>query len=354
MLKIMKNYFPISTLALGLALSLLMPGCSSSEAKILPPIQETPEFAQNAAIVKTVFDTMKNTVAFISCDTYDVYRHAPQELVRRMKMTGIKQCYLIIAERLPKHFGENDLRQFITALKQQKIGFYLAFDPRSFYNQGERWLIRPQHVDKNSHMFSQLSQFMLLNDGSEPEAQITGIAIILAPHLMKNGAGNNHLYAWSEKNYGIGLDNDKLMVAMVEGAKKISRIIKPLKFTVTVPDFIHIKATEGKLSTGRVEDFAGFTDQLIVMAFAPSLTQTLEKTSQHAKVAARLGIDMIPCILAHDDHYREIADSISNRPFADFAEDLQKNAAEFRGDPGVDGIAIIYWRGLEILLEKFN
>lgn len=354
MLKIMKNYFSAISLTLGFALLLLIFGCSSPEVKVLPPLPETSEFIQNAATVKTSFDTLKNTVAFISSDTYDVYRHAPQELARRMKMVGIKQCFLILSEHTPKHLGENDLRQLIVALKQQKISFCLAFDPRSFYNQGQRWLVRPQNVDKNSKLFSQINQFMTFNDASEPDAKFNGIAIILAPQLMRSSTKNNHLYAWSEKNYGVGLDNDKLTVAAVQLSKKITQLVKPLKFTVIIPDFIHIKATEGKLSTGRVEDFAGFTDQLIVMAFAPSLKETLAKISQHAEVAATLDLELIPCILAHNDHYREITDSICNRSFADFATDLQTTMPEFIDDRGIDGIAVIYWRGLEILLEKFN
>lgn len=354
MLNIFSKIFHTVFCMLGLCLLLLMPGCATEQGKFLQPLSETPEFIKNAAVVKAELSSLKNVATFITDDTYDVYRYAPHELARRMKAAGINQCHLIISNRKLKYFGEDDFRKFITTLKSEKIKFWLAFDDRNFHGRNARRLPHLKNISKHSALFAQIQTFMDFNDESEPQAQFNGVTMILSPHLMKSGSGNNHLYAWSEHNYGIGYDNDKLVIASVELARQVSQQIAPLQFAVMVPGFLHLKKSEGQLSTGGIEDFVDFTDLMIISSFAPSLKKSMAQANLHIFTAAKLKMELIPCILAHDDHYREIPDSICRGTFSFFADDLHKTLPAMRSTSGFSGIAIMYWRGLEILLEKYN
>lgn len=121
--------------------------------------------------------------------------------------------------------------------------------------------------------------------GKLPEnVKIAGITVQLTPCLFN---GNNiqrsrfQLYSWSEKNYGIGGDNDMLMRQAFQIAKEIAAVEGLPPLTIAVPDFFQKIAAEGKVSCGKISDIAKITPRAAVINSANRPSQ-LPKNIQSA------------------------------------------------------------------------
>ena len=121
--------------------------------------------------------------------------------------------------------------------------------------------------------------------GELPEnVKIAGITVQLTPCLFN---GNNiqrsrfQLYSWSEKNYGIGGDNDMLMRQAFQIAKEIAAVEGLPPLTIAVPDFFQKIAAEGKVSCGKISDIAKITPRAAVINSANRPSQ-LPKNIQSA------------------------------------------------------------------------
>lgn len=192
-----------------------------------------------------------------------------EQIFNAVKVLGFNRIYCQLTSEMEL---DSRLVDFLTAANAAGLPVELVFNQQDFYRRyrGNR-LIRNFFIQ-----YPDLAEVMeetveFINDELPENVKVAGVTVILAPHLF-NGSNfqriQGHLYCWSEKRYGIGEDNDMLMRESLVLAEKISKIPGLPPLTIAVPDFLHDAASEGKLSCGKVEDFAKLSAKVAVVSSA--------------------------------------------------------------------------------------
>ena len=264
---IMKNFI-FAFFALQM---LLFSGCGHTPVRTnTMPMALPPETVNNAEGARRAAEFRKATAAlpvrgitvFPSAFIGNFENSAIISMIKNLGFNRV-YCYITSEQEL-----NGDLEEFILAVSNAKIPVELVLSQQDFYrtyrgNRLIRWALIQYPTLKDA--VEKTVSFI----GSLPEgAEIAGITVHLTPHLIN---GNNvqrsrtNLYNWNEKNYGIGGDNDMLMRQALNMAAEIAAIKNLPPLTIAIADFFQKAVEEGRLSCGKVSDFAKITPRVAVI-----------------------------------------------------------------------------------------
>ena len=291
----MKNFLFCSFLLV----TLLISGCGHTPVRTnTMPMAVPPETAAPAEAALRAAEFKKATAA-LSIRGIAVFpsafigRFTNDQVIGMIKNLGFNRIYCCLTSEQEL---DSELAEFISAASANGIPVELVLSQQDFYRayRGNR-LIRGLFI-QYPDLYAAVRKAVKFIQNDLPEnVKVAGITVQLAPHLIN---GNNiqrthqQLYSWSEKHYGIGGDNDMLMRQSLQYAAKIAAIPELPPLTIAVPDFYHRVAAEGKISCGKIRDFAKFAPSVAVVNSA-NLPSKLPVMVQDALDAAPKGCKIL-------------------------------------------------------------
>jgi hypothetical protein len=335
---------------------LLFSGCGHTPVRTnTMPMALPPETVTEAEGARRAEEFRKVT-AVLSVRGVMVYPHAfignfeNAAVIRMIKNLGFNRIYCCITSEQELN---SELEEFIIAASNAKLPVELMLSQQDFYrayrgNRLIRWALI-QYPNLKDAVKDAVSFANSLPEG----VKVAGITVQFTPALIN---GNNvqrsrtHLYSWNEKNYGIGGDNDMLMREALTMASEIAAIENLPPLTVAVDDFYHKAASEGKLSCGRVNDFAKITPRVAVINSANRPSQ-LPVNIQNALNSAS-GNCKILITVPIAGHISMESDGLRRRNWRDFLNSAAYLVKKSASHPACGGIifsplAIIEYLRLE-------
>lgn len=247
----------------------------------------------------------------------------------------------------------DDFKEFIIAANSAGLPVEVVLSQQDFYRlyRGNR-LIRGAFIQYPD--LKEAVQKTVKFAAELPEnVKIAGITVRLTPCLFN---GNNiqrsrfQLYSWSEKNYGIGGDNDMLMRQAFEIAADIAAVAGIPQLTLAVPDFFQKIAAEGKVSCGKIADIARIAPRVAVINSANRPSQ-LPKNIQSALDNAPKNCKVL-VVVPLAGHTSIDADRLRRRNWKDFMNSTAYLVKKAGSHPACGGVifsplAIIEYLRLE-------
>ena len=156
-----------------------------------------------------------------------------------------------------KEFDE-PLRAFLEAASHFEVPVELMVSQRDFFvrEHGNRLLRKIS--SRTPDLCEAVTLAARFSASLPPEQRPVGITVIVEPHRMAIGSPNlppNAIFAWSDKTYGPGLDNDLIMHRLFDMLRRLPAAAEGLPVSVGIPDFLHEKTIAGELSIGSIADF---------------------------------------------------------------------------------------------------
>ena len=150
------------------------------------------------------------------------------------------------------------------------------------------------------------------------------------------------LFAWNEKAFGPGLDNDLLMRAALDMLRKLDPGDLPL--TIAVPDFYQELAAEGKVTKGTVLDFIATRTKaptIMLMSTANKPSQIVAGTISELAATGR-------------EHKVLLGIELRRRDWNDFTRIMTYVVREHRKHPEFRGLFLTPLVVLEFLITEQN
>ncbi len=172
-------------------------------------------------------------------------------------------CHIISEQEL-----DDRLAGFISGAKLSGFAVEIVISQQDFYRRYQvNQVIRGAMIQYPT-LIEAVQLAAEFNAGLPETGRLDGITVQLTPHLYSGKNIRrmyNSIYAWSEKSYGKGGDNDMLMLLALENLRQIAALEQMPPLTVAIHDFYHEKALSGDLSGGTIRDFAAAAPTVAVI-----------------------------------------------------------------------------------------
>ena len=219
---------------------------------------------RRAGALRKVLAPMKIRGVGVSLSAYRAYKERTAEIVRLVKQLGFNRIYCAISSEAEL---SDELVSLVTAAADSGIPVELTVRQGDFKHR----------FRGNAFIRSILPQFRTLPDlaaeivefnaGLPENAKLAGVSVRFEPHLFTVANGADLIpglhYIWSEHTFGLGMDNDNLVITSIKLLEKMKKNLRGIPLRIELPDFYPVWAREKKLSRGRVQDFSGFDGVII-------------------------------------------------------------------------------------------
>ena len=189
------------------------------------------------------------------------------------------------------------------------------------------------------------------NNLPEDVKKLSGITIVAGAHDFTNAnveRSHGQLYAWDEKRYGIGKDNDMLMRQLFTLFKEIAALPGLPPLTIAIPDFYHEKAVNGELSCGSINDFSKIGKVMVINS--GNVASELVKQNSGELLASKSNPVLIAVTLA--GHTAQNSGQLRRRDWNDFCRILDYAGKNFRKYPAFDGMVVSPLAVIEFLRQE--
>lgn len=261
---------------------------------------------------------------------------APEDICRFITACGFNRVYFHISsetelnERLTEFLIAAEKAHLVTEIVLRHSHFH----PRSRGNRILRSL-RPDFPD-----VPEMAQRVVEYNRKLPAeaGKLDGVTVWVEPHLYTDtNPGTKQIFAWNEKAFGPGLDNDLLVRASLDMLRKIDTGDLPL--TIAVPDFYQELVSERKITKGTVLDFMatrGKTPPVMLMSNARKPSQIVEGTLSELEATGKehrilLGIELA-------GHVSDSSAKLRRRDWNDFIRIMGYVVSEHRKHPEFRGL----------------
>ncbi|MBR7104207.1 MAG: hypothetical protein IKC65_04630 [Lentisphaeria bacterium] len=178
--------------------------------------------------------------------------YAPEEVCQFIRAAGFNRIYFHITSETEL---DGDLEKFLIAAEKVALPVEIVIRQGNFYPRSRGNYLLQQIRPRYPLLPEAVEHVVKYNQSLPPEAgKIDGITIVVEPHKFTAGHGGiGQIFAWDEKAYGPGRDNDML----VRETFDMLAALRPgdLPLTIAVPDFFQELAAEKKITKGTVLDF---------------------------------------------------------------------------------------------------
>ena len=182
--------------------------------------------------------------------------------------------------------------------------------------------------------------------------RFSGVTVLAEPHLFTSAnprRPKNLVFAWSDKTFGPGLDNDRIMRATLQKLSAFGAELGSTPFTVAMPDFYEELVQEGKLSCGSVADFSAAAPKIMIRNAGNKPTEAVEVVRNELN-AAKPGSLLVSITLA--EHTSVTAGSLRRRNWADFIRSLDYAIGQWKQYPAFDGVVLGPFSRIETLHQE--
>lgn len=278
---------------------------------------------------------------------------APGELVERIRLFGFNRIYLVLQNR---ESLDERLVNFMAAAGAAGLPVEPVIRQTDFlYTFRGNAFVRD--FRSGSVTLPKMAEALVEFNRELPEgAKFAGVTVEISPHLFTiNHAARpkNLLYAWSDRTWGPGLDNDMMMKATLGELRQIGAILSPLPLTVSVPDFYHELAVEKKISVGEINDFLSVQQPHPMILLQDSGNKPSEALDVVAEeLAAAKVADSIVVSINLANHTSVTEGAFRRRNWQDFNRAMGYLVKKWKEFPAFAGVAVGPFLRLELIQEE--
>ena len=272
------------------------------------------------------------------------------KVINFIKAAGFNRIYCCITSETEL---DGFLEKFVILAAKNKIPVEIVISQQDYFRSYRSNTMLRNLLVKYPSLVDAGRMTAKFNDSLPETAKLAGITVELTPHIY-NGHNTDRnyrsLFRWDDKNYGPGMDNDMLMIDAVKQLKKISEIKNIPPVTVAIRDFYHEQAESGKLSTGKVADFAGISSRIAVINSANLPSQLPEKVKAELKAAPK-GTKILT-VIPLATHSTDDSTRLRRRNLNDFVRAVNNFNTAVKNVPASGGVilsplSVIYYMSLE-------
>lgn len=272
------------------------------------------------------------------------YADAPQKLAARVALLGFNDVYL------------SPGKEMITSVSQWLRTFIATSKEYGMSVQALRVADNNLYVNESA-IDAEVELIKKYNNSVAPNERFDGIAADLEPHTCKGSNKPSGLnYEWnSSTNYGIGGANDKLLQLTVDIMHRTRSLLpKQLLLNEAIAYNFQIKNDEGVLSNGKISDFMGACDWVILMSYLDNKEAIWSKSEPSLKAAEAIDGKTKTVSICVKTAINDIDNSESLRSkgwqyLLDTAEYILQMGKSYKSFRGFD---IFTYEGIEIMWEE--
>lgn len=194
--------------------------------------------------------------------------YSAEQVAKKISSFGFNRVFAKIdgVECFQGEAGEK-LSELANALAAVKIPVELVFYPRDY-----AWRPRGNRLVRNFiHDYPTLKEAIISacrwNEYLQGSSKIKGVTVAVEPHifsLSNETMLHRQKLVWSERTFGIGLDNDLMMKASLSAVKELKNLPDLPSLSIATTDFFHQLVKDGKLSCGSINDCAAIGDKVVI------------------------------------------------------------------------------------------
>lgn len=183
---------------------------------------------------------------------------------------------------------------------------------------------------------------------------LSGVALRVSPSsitLLNRRYSDNSLFAWSDRKYGYGNDNDTLMKKSFSLLGKLKHLFKDLPLLVITENFYH-EAVSGKLlSCGSINDFLVYGRSVALLCPKEKPSQIFRVCKNELMQAGRKRSVIVMVDVLYDVYREGDDDFAGDKRWKKFMKDLQL-LYHLRKYPAFEGVIINDFEGMESYLRR--
>jgi hypothetical protein len=256
----------------------------ADESRLEKTADVTPAMIKRAAQFRAAIQTdrqFRSGIYVYASRSVKDYALAPEKLAARLKLLGFTDVYV-------KPQPPDWRRAFIRAVHEHGMRVHAQTLERS------RLFVDDEEVIKDC------AAVLEYNKSVASEERFDGVAADLEPHIMKRNHARRPkelALVWdSEKNSGIGRDNDLLLKRTADVLALARKTIQPLPLGEAVGSFFQTRYDAGETANGSAGQFLQSCDTLIVMAYNSKKERIWEMAEPTIKAAGRKPACVSVCI----------------------------------------------------------
>ncbi len=326
----------------------ILVGCSSSSPP--PPVRHVwigrhaqPEVAQERAreLAKTTSGCSIRGVGLEYREIQPADLENPANLVSRIGEFGFNRIFI----RLDRQDQLGDtLAVLINAGSAAGIPVELAVWRSDFDESYRGNAVRRLLFPRNLTLKDAAEGVARFNRQFQPGTGVAGLTVVIEPHMYTADSPvrpHGELYAWSDKTFGPGLDNEMLMRQAIAELKAMVPLLDGIPLTVSVPDFYQELVAEGKLEVGGVNDFLDINPArpvVFLRNYGNKPTETAQRVADEL-AAAKIGRSVLVGINIAG-HISVTKGALRRRDWRDFNRAVNYFLLQWRESPAFLGVVL--------------
>ncbi len=319
---------------------LLWSGCQAPPRPIPPPLPEPSEqMLERAKEFREQTKDAPRRWVVIDAVTMQAFETRYELLSRALLNLGFQEAVLnLVNEKylIPDQEEYKQLRELLGELAAKKIPVRLMLRQGNFYNHNMGLAC------KDAERFPWFCAALALEESLReiPVAERpVGLMLALEPQRFTKQTlqrPRRLLFAWDEKLYGVGLDNDLIMRLTLDDVAELRRRLT-LPVTTVLPAFVHDAVLAGKLSVGRSDDPVLTGTLQVISAYGDKPTAVLSSIDEEfAARSAHPQSVMVELLLA--GHIHESNHALRRRDWNDLMGMLRYGMARWQKNPAFGGV----------------
>ena len=249
----------------------------------------------------------------------------------------------------------DELRAFLEAAHYFNMSVELVISQGDFFPRPRGNRLLRQILPHTPDLIEAVGLIAEFNASLPPEHRIAGVTVFIEPQRMTIGSPSlphDAIFAWSDKTYGPGLDNDLIVRAAFDMLRRLPEVADGLPLAVAVPDFLHEKTLSGELSIGKISDFCAIKgiDRVIVVSSGNRPTQLVSEIANELKDAPAGAKIVIAVPVA--EHFSVAEGALRRRDWKDYSRALGYLIRNTQSFSAFDGVAIGPLAHLQFMLNE--
>ncbi len=327
-------------------------GCSTSGTGTgivyAPPRADAATMEQRTAeLAKTIAPCEIRGLEFRPEELRERHLETPEAFLKAVRALGFNRLYLLL--ETPESLKVDGLRELLEYCYATGVPVEAVL-PESAYVLGHRGNVFQRIFFSAGTSLDEMGQ--ILRDFESKRFRFSGITVLAEPHQFTRAAANRPkelVYAWDERTFGPGLDNDRIMEITLDKLQAFGRTLGGTPLTVAIPDFYEELVMEKKLSHGSAADFAKIAPKVMIVDAGNKPSEVLEAVKNELADASP-GSLLVAIHLA--EHTSVTAGALRRRNWADYTRSLGFAVAEWKKAPSFGGLVLGPLSQIETLLQE--
>ncbi len=335
--------------------SAVISGCGRTPLREILPSSLPPHQA-DIKIARQRLDFLKKLLSQHEIRGVGVYpasfkKNIPADkVIAFIKDAGFNRIYCCITSETEL---DDFLEEFVILAAKNKLPVEIVISQRDYFRSYRSNTLLRNLLVKYPSLADVGRMVADFNDSLPETAKLAGITVELTPHLY-NGHNTDRnyrsLFRWDEKHFGPGMDNDMLMRDAIGQLEEISKTENIPPVTAAIRDFYHELADSGKLSTGKIADFARISSRIAVINSANLPSQLPEKVKAELNAAPK-GAKVLT-VIPLATHAAADSERLRRRNLNDFVRAVNNFNIAVKNIPASGGVilsplSVIYYMSQE-------